>query len=119
MNIVANTLLDKPGEVPAQALEYIISGVENMGYGQIVLIAQNFWLIQIECNEKLRSPDFAQKKITKALTESEKTSLARKISSSFENLEYGQLIISVKDGNVFQLERVEKQRFTGLYGEGI
>ncbi|MBR5909102.1 MAG: DUF2292 domain-containing protein, partial [Schwartzia sp.] len=42
-----------------------------------------------------------------------------KIRQSFQDLPYGQVIITMKDGAVRQVERLTRSRFTGLDGEGI
>lgn len=54
-----------------------------------------------------------------AMAESEKQHLAAHIRSEFSRLDYGQLTIVIKGGRVVEFQRTEKQRFTGLDGEGI
>ncbi len=44
------------------------------------------------------------------------------IAKALSGLEYGQLVIQIKDGKVTQIDRTEKRRLPrleGLYGEGI
>lgn len=41
------------------------------------------------------------------------------IQNEFAKLKYGKLSIVVQGNRITQLERVEKQRFTGIDGEGI
>ena len=53
------------------------------------------------------------------MAEEELTGLAQRIRTAFIHLDFGQLVIVVKAGNVVQIERTVKQRFTGLDGEGI
>ena len=45
--------------------------------------------------------------------------MAGRIAHEFAKLQFGRLTVVVKQGHVVQLERTEKQRFTGLDGEGI
>ena len=42
-----------------------------------------------------------------------------RIRMAFAGLDYGQLTLVVKAGEVVQIERTLKERFTGLDGEGI
>ncbi|WP_423791713.1 DUF2292 domain-containing protein [Mitsuokella jalaludinii] len=37
----------------------------------------------------------------------------------FRLLQYGRLVLVIRKGRLMQIERTEKQRFTGLDGEGI
>jgi hypothetical protein len=48
--------------------------------------------------------------------------IKEEISKALNGLEYGQLVIQIKDGKVTQIDRTEKRRLPrleGLYGEGI
>ncbi len=42
-----------------------------------------------------------------------------RIRQSFQNLPFGQVIITLRDGEVRQVARLTRSRFTGLDGEGI
>ena len=45
--------------------------------------------------------------------------LAARIRKEFRLLQYGRLVLVIRKGRLMQIERTEKQRFTGLDGEGI
>ena len=54
-----------------------------------------------------------------AYTERTLADLAARIRKDFGLLQYGKLVLIICKGRLLQLERTEKQRFTGLDGEGI
>jgi hypothetical protein len=48
--------------------------------------------------------------------------LRTEITKALGGLQYGQLVILIKDGKVVQIDRTEKKRLPslqGIYGEGI
>ena len=48
--------------------------------------------------------------------------LRARISEAAEGLQYGQIVIVIKEGRVTQIEKTEKQRFpslVGINGDGI
>lgn len=108
-----------PGEIPAGIMEYILRSLQEICYGQVVLIAQDARLVQVERNEKLRVTDCRMCRERKPIAAVELQCLQERIHQSFRNLAYGQLVIIIKAGSVVQMERTEKRRFTGLDGEGI
>ena len=46
-----------PGEIPTGIMDYILRSLQEICYGQVVLIAQDARLVQVERNEKLRVTD--------------------------------------------------------------
>lgn len=51
-----------------------------------------------------------------------KLAIRAKIAESIRGMRYGQIAIVIKNGKVVQIERTEKERFTGVegkYGDGI
>lgn len=51
-----------------------------------------------------------------------RAAIRAKIADSIKGLRYGQVTIIIKNGKVVQIERTEKERFTGVegrYGDGI
>lgn len=99
-------------------LKLILSKIRSIRHGEIVLIAQDGVLIQLEVNEKI---NFGVKPAngTDTWLDEQEEVLARHIQQEFAQLQYGRLSIIVKSNKVKQLERTEKQRFLGLDGEGI
>ncbi|MBQ7515068.1 MAG: DUF2292 domain-containing protein [Schwartzia sp.] len=107
----------KPGEIPGGAMAFIARGLSEIGSGRIVLTAQDSRLVQVEREERIGGEAlFAANGKPGAAGEG---SLPEKIRQSFRDLPYGQVIITLKDGAVRQVERLTRSRFTGLDGEGI
>lgn len=108
-----------PGEIPASLMDGILLLLKETRYGQIVLVAQDRRLIQVERREKIRVKEGQLARIACRISEQAFLELAERIRASFRKLDYGQLVLVVKDGDVVQMERTVKERFTGLNGEGI
>ncbi|MDR3349721.1 MAG: YezD family protein [Acidaminococcales bacterium] len=118
----------KPGvnedaPVNPELMDQIIDMAQTINFGHITLISQNFRLIQIERNEKIRIGEQSKaKEKDKNEVFPNHAGICRKIQQQFRGLEYGQIVIVVNNGIVVRIERIEKQRFsdfTGLDGEGI
>ena len=107
------------GEIPVEIMTYILRSLQEICYGKIALVAQDGRLIQVERSEKLRVADCHVCREHEPIAPDDLPCLAQKIRQSFQHLAYGQLVIVVKAGAVVQMERTEKNRFTGLDGEGI
>jgi hypothetical protein len=94
-------------------------------HGNVTLIYQDSRLIQIERNEKIRPITLAgvNKTISSGVTaKCDFSALRARILAVVERLEYGQVVIGIKEGRVIQIDRTEKQRFSavvGIYGDGI
>ena len=108
-----------PGEIPQPVMEYILHILRHTLYGQIVLVAQDNRLIQIERREKLRVQACQLTQCEAGRARQDFSALAQRIRMAFAGLDYGQLALVVKAGEVVQIERTLKERFTGLDGEGI
>ncbi|SEP27549.1 MULTISPECIES: YezD family protein [Propionispora] len=57
-----------------------------------------------------------------AANQAKSQALRKRIAEAVDGLKFGQVVIVIKDGKVTQLDRTEKQRFTGvegIYGDGI
>ena len=108
-----------PGEIPDAVMAYILRSLPEIRYGELILVAQDERLVQVERQEKLRLADWPPCRAAALRTASRGDCLARHIRQSFAHLAYGQLEIIVRAGAAVQLERTERQRFTGLDGEGI
>lgn len=108
------------GEIPAEVLETILSRIKTISFGEIVLIAQDSVLVQVEFVERLRVVRSAREsRETAPLLEQSLTAVSDYIRKEFFRLCYGRLTVFIKGGKVVQIERAEKQRFLGLNGEGI
>ena len=109
-----------PGEIPQKAMAYILQGLCTISYGEMVLVAQDGVLMQVEWSEKKRLDCWHDTEDAKPpYPERVLTELAARIRKEFRLLQYGRLVLVIRKGRLMQIERTEKQRFTGLDGEGI
>lgn len=109
-----------PGDIPQKAMAYILQGLRTIRYGEIVLVAQDGVLMQVEWSEKRRLDCWQESEDGEnSYTERALADLAARIRKDFGLLQYGKLVLIIRKGRLLQLERTEKQRFTGLDGEGI
>lgn len=118
-------LKSKNSFIPSGTMDQIISILNSTFHGNIALIYQNSRLVQIERNEKIRPVDFKSeyKEGIQGLKEScDLPAFRKRILDNFEKMEFGQVVIVIKEGQIVQIDRTEKQRFStlvGLYGDGI
>ncbi len=108
-----------PGEIPLEVMDYLIEQMQKISFGEVVLVAQDGVLVQIESQEKLRLANWGQHLEQQLWTDKQQKHITKHLQQEFSHLAYGKLVIVIKNGNVIQMERTEKQRFTGLDGEGI
>ena len=104
-------------DVPVDVLNYIMDVLRGLYFGEVVLVAQNGILIQVERTEKMRVHPWQG--IPKPADWSEVTeqNLRKTIERELASLFYGRLSIIVKQGIVTHFDRLEKQRF--MDGDGI
>lgn len=107
------------GEIPLEVMDYLIEQMQKISFGEVVLVAQDGVLVQIESQEKLRLANWGQHLEQQLWTDKQQKHIVKHLQQEFNHLAYGKLVIVIKNGNVIQMERTEKQRFTGLDGEGI
>ena len=107
------------GEIPHEVMAYLLLQMQRISFGEVVLVAQDGVLVQIECQEKLRLANWGQHSDHVQWSARQKNNIAKHLKQEFARLSYGKLVIVIKNGNVIQMERTEKQRFTGMDGEGI
>lgn len=107
----------RPGEIPCGAMAFIARGLSEIGSGRIVLTAQDSRLVSVEREERIGGEALLTTRTGKPAAGD--GHLSEKIRQSFQDLPYGQVIITMKDGTVKQVERLTRSRFTGLDGEGI
>lgn len=109
----------RTGEIPEDIMEEILQGIGRMANGETVLVAQDGILVQVEFAEKRRVEHWDDALPQAAFSAAAWQRLAGRIAHEFAKLQFGRLTVVMKQGHVAQLERTEKQRFTGLDGEGI
>ena len=118
-------LKTKNSSITPGIMDQIISILNSTYHGNVALIYQDGRLVQIERNEKIRPSDGSKVNhhLPQGLKENGDLSAIRvRILEAFEKMDYGQVVIVIKEGRVIQIDRTEKQRFAalvGLYGDGI
>ena len=118
-------LKSKNSSITPEIMDQIISILNNTCHGNVALIYQNSRLVQIERNEKIRPVDLhsGNNYLPQGLKENcDLPAVRARIQEAFEKMEYGQVVIVIKEGRIIQIDRTEKQRFptlVGLYGDGI
>lgn len=103
--------------VPDEILKFSLREIQKIKNGEIIFVAQDGYLMQVEVNQKIRVADWEEK--NSGIDEEIFSALAKKILSEFEKLSYGRLVVKIQKGRVTQIERTVQSRFTGLDGEGI
>lgn len=115
----------KSNSITSESMDQIISILSSTFHGNVTLVYQDSRLMQIERNEKIRPITLAggNKSISSGVNEKcDFSALRTRILEAIEKLEYGQVVIGIKEGRVIQIDRTEKQRFSalvGIYGDGI
>ncbi len=107
------------GENTPGVMEYIANTLQGLSFGEVVLVAQDGVLVQLEWSERLRLDRWGEHLEQRQWETQTREKVMQHIAQEFSHLQYGRLVIVVKAGSVVQMERTEKQRFTGLDGEGI
>lgn len=105
------------GEIPAEALEFALEQMQSILSGEIIFVAQDARLMQVEVTQRRRIADWSEK--IPAWSEETCANLKNKIAQEFSTLAYGRLLVKIQKGRVVQIERTVQHRFTGLDGEGI
>ena len=104
-------------EIPAEVLSYIMELLRELYFGEVVLIAQNGVLIQVERTEKIRVHPWTGIAKPHPWTAETEKNLRKTIERELQSLYFGRLAIVVKQGSVTHFDRLEKQRF--MDGDGI
>jgi hypothetical protein len=110
-----------PALEPA-VLEGLINLVKKTYHGQIVLVAQNFRVVQVERKENFNPEDLVDQNLGLFGENLKPQALKDKISQALKGLEFGQVILVFKKGRLTQIERLQKERFSdlqGVAGDGI
>ncbi|MDR1084242.1 MAG: YezD family protein [Deltaproteobacteria bacterium] len=110
-----------PGLDPA-VLEGLIHLVKRTYHGQIILITQNFRVVQVERKENFNPEDLLDQNLGLAGERLKVQALKDKITQALKSLEFGQVILVFKKGHLTQIERLQKERFSdlqGMAGDGI
>ena len=111
---------------PRLADPKILDGVVNLlkktFHGQIVIISQNFRVVQVERKENFNPEELLSDSLGLADDLGDSSQILKKISQALNGLEFGQVILLIKKGRLGQIERLQKVRLSdvqGLGGDGI
>ena len=105
------------GKIPDEVLKFVADELQKISNGEIIFIAQDGYLIQVEIHQRRRISDWQEENLPRE--DKSFSVLEKNIRQEFSKLDYGQLSIRIQKGRIIQIERVVRQRFTGLDGEGI
>lgn len=110
--------------VKPDILQTVIKAIQDTAFGSIILVVQDSYLIQMDKLEKIRFVVNYKQGSDKVITQkpNQEAEIKSKVLAALKGLEYGQVLLSVKDGGIVQIERTEKQRIKklqGVDGEGI
>ena len=104
-------------EIPDYIMEFVIDEIKKIRSGEVIFVAQDGYLMNIEVNSRRRIVDWSENlpKISEEICENLKNQIRRE----FKMLNYGRLVIKIQKSKIVQIERTIQSRFTGLDGEGI
>ena len=105
------------GEIPDFVMDFIIGEIKKIRSGEIIFVAQDGYLMNVEINNRRRIADWSEDlpKTNDEIYEN----LKKQIRIEFKLLTYGRLTIKIQKSKIVQIERTIQSRFTGLDGEGI
>jgi hypothetical protein len=103
--------------IPDEVLDFTLAEMQKIFSGEIIFVAQDGYLMQVEINSKRRISDWEEK--VPEWSEDLISNVKKQIFLEFSKLMYGRLVIKIQRCRVTQIERTVQQRFTGLDGEGI
>ena len=107
----------KAGAIPDEVMKFALDEMQKILSGEIVFVAQDARLMQVEITQRRRLVDWSEK--VSLWSEETLLTLQTQIAREFSMLSYGRLVIKIQKGRVTQIERTVQSRFTGLDGEGI
>lgn len=108
---------------PVQVMEIVDHFLFTADNGFLILTLQDGYVVKIEKNEKyLITTKKRQAGLIKYSKPSAIHPLHTKIVAELQQIQYGQLVIHLKNGKVEQIEKTEKRRMNeqeNLHGDGI
>lgn len=109
-------------QLDQDVLQVIQTTAASVEHGSLALIVQDSRLIQMDVVNKIRFGAQLSAKLKPVRGKVVQQVLQGKIAAALRDMQYGQVTLIIKSGEIVQVERTEKQRFAslqGLYGEGI
>ncbi|MBO4779415.1 MAG: DUF2292 domain-containing protein [Selenomonadaceae bacterium] len=107
----------KAGAIPDEVLNFALNEIQEILSGEIIFVAQDGRLMQVEVTQRRRLADWSEK--VSAWNDDLILKLGQQILREFSTLSFGRLVLKIQKGRVSQMERTVQSRFTGLDGEGI
>ena len=98
-------------------MSFALAEMQKIFSGEIIFVAQDGYLMQVEINSRRRVSDWEEK--ISAWSADLISNVEKQIRLEFSKFLYGRLVIKIQKGRVTQIERTVQQKFTGLDGEGI
>ena len=108
-------------EITPVVMGIISDLVNSINHGTVILVIQDGRLLQLERHDKIRL-DTEDKALRAALKQHQIERLQTKLQDEMKDLQFGQVILNVKNGIIVQIERTVKHRsfgLEGIYGDGI
>ena len=110
--------LEKTSILPVDVMEHILLLLQETYSGEVTLTAQDGRFIQLEYAKKIRLDSWNESLLYKNNWSDEGRELLKeRIEREFSALLYGKLTITVNQGKIRQMNRLERQRF--IDGDGI
>lgn len=109
-------------QLDQDVLQVIQTTAASVEHGSLALIVQDSRLIQMDVVNKIRFGAQLSAKLKPVRGKVVQQVWQGKIAAALRDMQYGQVTLIIKSGEIVQVERTEKQRFAslqGLYGEGI
>lgn len=109
-------------QLDQDVLQVIQTTAASVEHGSLALIVQDSRLIQMDVVNKIRFGAQLSAKLKPVRGKVVQQVLQGEIAAALRDMQYGQVTLVIKSGEIVQVERTEKQRFAslqGLYGEGI
>lgn len=103
--------------ISGEVFEFVFEEAQKILSGEIIFVAQDGHLMQVEITNRKRLADWSEK--IPAWNKEIRENLQKQIAKEFSTLLYGRLVVKIQKGRVRQIERTVQSRFTGLDGEGI
>jgi hypothetical protein len=106
----------------AGLLEGLTGLLRRTFHGQVILITQNFRVVQVERKENFNPEELADPNLGLEPEFFKPQAVREKIIQALKGLEFGQVVLVIKKGRLVQIERNLKERFAdlqGLGGDGI
>lgn len=108
--------------ISASTMALVVEFVNSINHGTITFTVQDGRLLQLERNDTIRLDALGKGVTSRLLTPDQAQRLQKRLQDELKNMQFGQILLHIRGGLIAQIERTEKQRYSGLegiYGDGI